>query len=452
MPPSPLIPKNRRGVRFLLELRRDPLRYFTELARREGPFAWIGLMGKPVLMLNDATAIGHVLEENPANYWKGDVNKVLAPLLADGIFLSEGPQWRRQRQEAISSFATPRLSEMLPLIEGTIAEMLDQWAISARRGEAIDLGAEMTRLTLDIFLRSLFHVRAPDVARDLRDSLGMLLREAEARIWAPISLPQKWVLALPRYRAAMRLMHQTVEHLINERRTNPSHPDDLLSKLIENYADTPEEQRLLRQQILSFMLSGHETTAHGLTWSLLHVAQSAEYQNRLHAEASSALSGPMQDLEQFRALGFSQNLFNEALRLYPPVWTFSREAFADDRIPLSDGSFVDLPARGVAMLCVYAVHRNPDYWPDPDRFDPARFEAEASQTRPRFAWFPFGGGPRLCLGQRFATVESTLTLSMIAQRIEIEWVGKKQIKPEPIITLRPSEKIFLKLREREQQK
>ena len=444
---GPSIPPERSGIRFLWNVRRDPLGYFTSLANSTGAYAWIGLRGQPVLMLNDAKGIEHVLEENPTNYWKGDVNKVLAPLLADGIFLSEGAQWKRQRQETAPGFTTPRLAEMGEIMAQTIRDMLDDWAMRSRAGEPIDLCAEMTRLTLDVFLRSLFHVEAGEVARDLRQSLGILLREAESRIWSPFSLPQKWVLALPKYRRAMRLMHDTVARLIDQRRQDRTHPDDLLSRLIDSYANTASDQHMLRQQILSFMLSGHETTAHGLTWSLLHLAQNIDFQEKLSTEAARHIGAGDVLFDQIRSLTASQNLFNEALRLYPPVWTFSREALAADRIPLDDGGFVDLPARGIAMLCTYAVHRRARYWPDPDRFDPDRFLPEISASRPRNAWFPFGGGPRLCLGQRFATMESTLALSMITQRFEIALVPGQDIRPEPIITLRPNGPVWITARE-----
>ena len=445
---GPLIPKQRNGIRFLLGVRRDPLRYFRELAADEGAYAWLGLRGQPVLMLNDAAGIEYVLQGNPSNYWKGDVNKVLAPLLADGIFLSEGAQWRRQRQESTPGFTTPRLIEMTDILVATIAEMLDQWEVRGKAGDVIDLCAEMTRLTLDIFLRALFHVHAGEVARDLRQSLGVVLREAEGRIWAPLSLPQKWVLALPKYRNAMRMMHGTVAKLINDRRVSASHPDDLLTRLIGSYGSGAEDQRMLRQQILSFMLSGHETTAHGLTWSLVNLARAPELQDRLCVEAEQILTPGAVAFEQVRGLVTSQNVFNEGLRLYPPVWTFSREAYEPDRIPLDDGSFVDLPKRGIAMLCTYAVQRREKYWPDPDRFDPDRFLPEQAEKRPRAAWFPFGGGPRFCLGQRFATMESTLALSMIARRFELTLVPNQTIFPEPIITLRPNGKVLVTVRRR----
>jgi len=448
LPIEPNIPKARNGLRFLLGVRRDPLKYFRDLAANEGAYAWIGLRGQPVLMLNDAAGIEYVLQGNPSNYWKGDVNKVLAPLLADGIFLSEGSQWRRQRQETTPGFTTPRLIEMTDILVGTIEEMLDQWERRSKAGELIDLCAEMTRLTLDIFLRALFHVQAGEVARDLRESLGIVLREAEGRIWAPLSLPQKWVLALPKYRKAMRMMHDTVARLVAERRRDTTAPDDLLTRLIGSYGEDAEDQRMLRQQILSFMLSGHETTAHGLTWSLLNLARAPALQEKLRGEAETLLRPGATAFEQVRGLVNSQNVFNEALRLYPPVWTFSREAYEPDRIPLDDGSFVDLPKRGIAMLCTYAVQRREKYWRDPDRFDPDRFLPEQAETRPRAAWFPFGGGPRFCLGQRFATMESTLALSMIARRFEITLVPGQDIFPEPIITLRPNGKVLVSVRVR----
>ncbi len=425
-----------------LSVVRDPLRYFVDLVTQEGPYAWIELNGKAVLLMGDAAGIEYILEENHPNYWKGNFTNLLAPLLADGIFLSEGAQWRRQRQETAPGFTTPRLMETIQIMADTINAMLDNWEIRARRGEHIEMGQEMTRLTLDVFLRSLFHVDAGDIASAMRESLGLLLREAEGRIWSPFHLPRKWVLAMPKYRRAMQLMHDTVARIIAMRLADRAYPDDLLSRLIGSYDETPFEQRLLRQQILSFMLAGHETTAHGITWSFHHLAQMPEWQQRLRAEGD-ALS--VINWESLRGLTHSTNFFSEALRLYPPVWTTSREAYHDDVIPLDDGSTVDMPAGAVAMLCNYAVQRREKYWPDPNRFDPDRFLPERSEGRPRMAWFPFAGGARLCLGQRFATIESAMTLALASRRFHIELVPGQEIKPEPIITLRPNGPVMLKL-------
>lgn len=437
------LPKSRRGLRLLLEVRRDPLAYFTQIMRDEGAYAWFWLRGAPFLMMNDAAGIQHVLRDNAANYRKTKAAQVLRPVLGNGIVLSEGETWRRQRRDSAPVFAGGNFEEIVATI-GAIAEtMLDRWERESTAGRAIDLRVEFASFALEVVLRTLFHVERPGLADQMRPALAKLLRQAESRIWSPIRLPQQLVLRLPGYARAIAFLRETVAALIAERRHQLSSQsggahDDLLSRLILAHGDSSEEQQALRDQVMTFLLAGHETTALALTWSFFCLARHRSDQEKLQREADDVLGAATLTLDHVRRLRYTACVLKEALRLYPPAWTLSREAIADDTIPLDDGGTVAVPKGTAVMLCEYAVHRRERYWSDAELFYPERFAPENSAARPECAWFPFGGGPRLCLGLRFAEIEAVIALAMAARRFDFTLLPGQHIDPLPIITLRPS--------------
>lgn len=437
------LPRSRRGLRLLLEVRRDPLAYFTQIMRDEGAYAWFQLRGMPFLMMNDAAGIQYVLRDNAANYRKTKAAQVLRPVLGNGIILSEGDTWRQQRREAAPAFAGGNFDEMVATI-GVIADaMLARWEHQAAAGQAVDLRGGFAQFALEVLLQTLFHAERDGIAEQMQPALAMLLRQAEARIWSPFKAPQALILRLPKYARAIAFLRETVAALIETRQRQLSggsfaHRDDLLSRLVLSYGNTAQEQSDLRDQVMTFLLAGHETTAHALTWSFYCLARHPGEQKKLQCEADEVLRGATPRLDDVRQLRHASQALKEALRLYPPAWTLSREAIADDAIPLDDGRTVAVPKGTAVMLCEYAVHRRECYWSDPEAFYPERFSPENSAARHEFAWFPFGGGPRLCLGLRFAEIEATIALAMAARRFHFTLLPGQRIEPMPIITLRPS--------------
>jgi cytochrome P450 len=451
-----VLPRSRRGLRLLLEVRRDPLAYFTQLMRAEGAYAWFNLRGGTMLMMNDAAGIQHVLRDNAANYRKTKFAQVLRPVLGNGILLSEGETWRRQRRESAPAFSGGNFAEMVTTIAAIAEAMLDRWERESAAGSALDLRQEFAGLALEVVLRTLFHVERHGLAEEMQPALAMLLRQAEHRIWSPVRLPQALVLRLPKYARAIAFLRQTVTALIDERRQQLSRQngvvhDDLLSRLILAYGDSSEEQEALRDQVMTFLLAGHETTGHALTWAFFCLARHPDDLDRLQREVDDVLGCGRPGLEEVRRLRYASYVLKEALRLYPPAWTLSREAIADDAIPLDDGGTVAVPKGAAVMLCEYAVHRREAYWSDPEAFYPERFSAEHSAARPEFAWFPFGGGPRLCLGLRFAEIEAVIALAMAARRFDFELLPGQRIEPMPIITLRPSGPVRMRFTRRNRQ-
>jgi cytochrome P450 len=443
------LPRSRSGLRLLLEVRRDPLVYFTQIMRDEGAYAWFRLRGAPFLMMNDAAGIQHVLRDNATNYRKTKAAQVLRPVLGNGIILSEGDTWRQQRREAAPAFAGGNFDEIVATI-GVISEtMFSRWERQAEAGQAVDLRQEFAQFALEVLLQTLFHAERGGIAEQMQPALAMLLRQAEARIWSPFRVPQALILRLPKYARAITFLRETVTELIETRRRQLSgggfaHSDDLLSRLVLSHGYLAQEQSDLRDQVMTFLLAGHETTAHALTWSFYCLARHPDEQRKLQCEADEVLRSAMPRLDDVRRLRYANQALKEALRLYPPAWTLSREAIADDAIPLDDGSTIAVPKGSAIMLCEYAVHRRECYWSDPEAFYPDRFSPENSATRREFAWFPFGGGPRLCLGLRFAEIEATIALAMAARRFHFTLLAGQRIEPMPIITLRPGGPVHMR--------
>ncbi len=394
----------------LREMRRDPLSYFVRLLHENRDAAGFSNGLDRVLMLNNPRYVRHVLQDNHQNYHKSKFYEPLRPLLGDGIFLSEGKQWLSQQRIAMPAFGGPQFSEMARQITDVTAEMLDSWRVNHDGGVPVDVAAETMRMTLDAVTRSMLNVRLSDKHAAIYDALSVMLREAERRVWSVVNLPLSIAKRVNReYREALQTLDEIVGEIIDDRRLNPCHEGDLLSTLIKAYDNgVAAEKNVLRDQVLSIILSGHETTAIALSWSCYLKSKNPQVRHRLEAEIDSVLGNRTPTYGDLPQLTYTRMVFEEAMRLYPPVWTTSRIALEDDSI-----GDLKIPRHSTVMLCGYAVHRHPDYWQNPDAFDPERFAPERVQERPRYAYFPFGGGPRSCLGSRFATMEAQLALAMI---------------------------------------
>lgn len=447
-PVQPLFRKEYCGIMPLLDMRRDPLNYFVRMMESRGDHVWFTISGKKVLLLNDATGIQHVFQDNYKGYVKGRFNNVLKPLLGQGIFLSEKELWFKQRKESAPVFGNGNFPAMTTGMVEAAQAMIDRWEPRVDRGEPIDLNLEMMWFTLDVVLRALFHEARDDVAKGVKTSLGHLLQEAERRIWALASLPQKMVLSLPRYKKSLGFLNTLTSELIAARKQNAQWPDDLLSRLIANYGDSPEDLNLLKDQVMSFLLAGHETTANGLAWAFYETGKRPDIKKQLFDETDRLAGDNLLTYDIAKSMHYTRQVFDEALRLYPPVWTMSRESLEEDKIPLDNGNRLAVPKGSTIMLCPYAVHRRDAYWRDPEAFDPERFTNAAMAARPKMAYFPFGGGARLCLGFRFAQIESIVAMAMVAQRYDWTLLPGQAIAPEPVITLRPDKPIYFRLQRR----
>jgi len=434
-------PKKLRGrplVGLLPELRSDPLRFFTRVARDHGDAVELHFGFDKVLMLNNPVMIRHVLQDNRLNYEKSKFYDVLRSILGDGIFLAEGDEWLSQRKTAGRSFQGSELRRMTSAMQDAVADLEQRWSALAAREAVIDLIPEMMRLTLDILMRTLFSLRLDGQHQDVFHALTVVLRDAERRIWSPFNLP-RW---LPtkgnrEVREALADLDCFVFDLIAKRRAADERPGDLLDLLLENQGDRSDRQ--LCEQIQSMILAGHETTANALTWCWYLLSLHPETLGRVRAEAQSVLKGRTAGFAELPELRYTRMVFDETLRLYPPLWTFSRTAVEDDEI-----AGLSVPAGTNVMLNMFAVHRRPELWENPEGFDPGRFDPDRHGDQ-RFAYFPFSDGPRSCLGERFAILESMIAISAIVQRFDLQLLPGQAVEPEPMITLRPRGPLLMRV-------
>jgi cytochrome P450 len=315
-------------------------------------------------------------------------------------------------------------------------EMLDRWADYTDREQGFDLAQELTRLTLRIAGETLFDIDLTDAADDVGRALSFGLSETIARLSRPFSLP----LSVPtpnnrRFLAARRALDRVVYGVIAERRQSQSDKGDLLS-LFMRAEDEETGERMtdqqLRDEVMTMMLAGHETTANALIWTWYLLAQHPDVEAQLTAELDAVLGGRVPAIADLPNLSYTLKVVQESMRLYPPVYIISRSATQDDEI----GGY-HVPAGTTVSMSPYAMHRHPDYWDDPDRFDPERFNAEAVSARHRFVYIPFAAGPRQCIGNTFALTEAQLVLATVAQRYRLRLVPDHPVEAVAAITLRP---------------
>ena len=402
---------------------RDPFRYLMGLARSHGPVAPYRAGTERAFLVDDADLIKHVLADRPENYSKGTfINSQFKEAIADGLLTLEGTEWRRERKLMQPAFHRERLNALGTGMTDATLSMLERWERLADDGRVVDMTEEMGSLTMTITARALF---GADIADDVED-VGRRIAVGIAMLAAPHK---------PEFTTAKGRLVEIVDAMIEARRATPHGETDLLTMLMEaRDEDTGEamDDRQLRDEVVTLILAGYETTANSLSWTWYLLSQHPEVLANVRAELTAVLGGRVPQFRDLPALPYLRRMLDESLRLYPPAWILGRRALGPDR--LGD---VEISAGSVLALSPYVTHRNPRYWPDAERFDPERFrEVRMAGTKP-FAYFPFGGGPRLCIGHNMAVLEAQLIVATVAQRFELRLVPGHQVVPERLFVLRP---------------
>ncbi len=422
------------------DFRRDSLGFLEDVARRYGDVARYRMAHMTWYQVNHPDGVRRILQQHNHNYGKGTLTKgVLGPIAGEGLFTSEGENWLRQRRLMQPVFHRRRVAAFGELMTGATLAMLDRWEPSVEAGTSIDLSTEMARLTLDIATETLFssHVgEEPDV---IAKAVTTLIEDVSFRFEVPYYPPTR--VPTPynrRVRGALRTLDRAVYRIIEERRRGGG-GDDLLALLMDARDEETGEamsDEQLRDEVITLFIAGHETTANALAWTFYLLARNPEAGRRLQAELAGALgtngsSRPpaVADLPQ---LPYTKMVVDETMRLYPPAWITNRQALADDEV-----LGYHIPAGAFVMISPYVIHRHPAYWQRPEKFDPERFSPEHPEDRPRYAYFPFGGGPRQCIGKDMALVEARLILATVAGRYRLRLVHDRAVEPEALATLRP---------------
>jgi len=432
-------------LRFVPEMRRDPLRAFAELPRRFGDIVRMrGLWTS--FQLNHPADIEHVLQTNSANYRKGRNYREMRWSIGNGLLASEGDFWRRQRRLAQPAFHRQRLAAFARVMTDATGEMLDAW--QARAGtQPFDVVPEMMRLSLRIAGLTLFSTDLTGETEQIARALDLARAHTIRRMWQVVRLPITF--PTPANRRVLRALGESekfIYEMIRARRRGEIETDDLLSLLMrardEETGETMSDKQL-RDEAATILMAGHETTAIALSWTWYLLARHPHVEQKLHAELANVLDGRAPVFDDLPRLNYTRMIIEEAMRLYPPAWAVSRTAISDDEI----GSY-HIPANSEILLLPYVTHRHPQFWEEPEQFDPERFTPERATQRPKFTYFPFGGGPRQCVGNNFALTEAQLVLAVVAQQYRLTLVSGHPIEPEPSITLRPRYGIMMTLKQR----
>ncbi len=432
-------------VGSLREFQRDRLGFLLRLHRELGDVARFHLMRREIYLLANPAAIKHVLVDNHKAYNKGRAYRRIEPVLGNGLLTSHGDFWLRQRRLVQPAFHHRRLDALVPMITEAVQKMLHDWETLANSGEPFDASAEMMKLTLTIVGRALFSANVRQYAPDVREAMNVILEQSQKRIARPIDIPAIFPTAEDAaYRHALDTLNRIVYRIIEERRRSQVDEGDLLSMLIQA-TDQGEgmTNEQLRDEVMTLFLAGHETTANALSWTWYLLSKNPLVEHNLTAELSKHLGGKPPALQDLEKLSYNHRVIEESLRLFPPAWLVSRTASVDDEI---DG--VTIPAGAVVFLSQYVTHRHPVFWENPEGFDPERFSPERSKGRPDFAYFPFGGGPRKCIGNHFALLEAQVALATIAQHYRLELLPGYPVIPQPTITLRPKDGIWMRLKKK----
>ena len=388
----------------LVEIRDDRFGLFRRLNRECGDIGLANVLGIPLVFANGPEVLHEVLVEKARSFVKSPgLRGPLKPFAGQGLFTSEGELWRQQRRLMAPLFTHARIERYA----AAMAECAGDAIASLHQGECVDVARITTHIAMRIAGKTLFDIDTLDEADELGAALTIALK------WAgDVSLS-------PVY--AMQLRASGVKR------------PDLLSMLLDARDESGKRMsdQQVRDEVVTLFIAGHETTATALAWSLYLLARDPEAYARARAEARS-LPGPSVESRDLPALGYCLRVFKEAMRLYPPIYFFGRQAIADVTI----GGY-DLPRNQVVLISSYALHHRAEIWPDPERFDPSRFEQAAEEKRHKQAYLPFSAGPRTCIGNLFALMEGPIVLATILRRMDLELTSQAVVEPEANATLRP---------------
>lgn len=443
-------PRGFPGIGCLPEMRRDVLGLMLRGMREYGDVVRYKLGPLTIHLVCHPDAIAHVFAQRDHYDKNTFASAKIRQVTGDGLLVSNGERWADQRRIIQPAFAGSRVDGFIGQIAERTQRMLDAWEEIARRGEAVDVASEMMRLTYGIIERVLFSTDTNDGMSEIEEAISVAMEHAYHRIQNPLALP----LIVPtsanrRFRRAMHQLEKRVEAIIAEHHRGHGQ-QDLLTELMRSGAAAgcrPMEDRALRSQTITLLLAGHETTANALTWLWWLLDQHPDVADRVRQEADAVLGGTTITKDQVSQLRYGSMALREVVRLQTPIWAMVRRVIQDDEIA---GYRIKRGTR--LMISPYVTHRHPDFWPDPERFDPARFEPDKVRAMHACAYLPFGGGSRLCVGQSLARLEGLIITAMVARRFHLRLVPGHRVEQDPGITLRCRYGLKMTLQSRNQER
>lgn len=440
LPPGPkgsLIKGNLTGFQ------RDPLEFMSKCAREYGDVVMFRFVNVRGCFLSHPDHVEYVLATHYRQFKKGRALQLTRRIFGNGLLTSEGDFWLRQRRLAQPAFHKARIEAYGRIITDYTQQMLDSW----RDGERIDLHEAMMRLTLRIVGKTLFDAEVAEESNAVSEAVSIFMDQfvglrSLARRLVPQSFPTP---NNRRYWRAVKKLDEIIYGIIDRRRASGKDSGDLLSMLLAARDEDGSRMtnKQLRDEVLTLFLAGHETTAVALTWTLYLLSLHPDLETKLSEELTTALDGRRPKAQDMGRMPFTERVVKESLRLFPPAFLVGREALNDFKI----GGF-DIPARSQVLMSPWVIHRDSRFYSEPERFNPDRWTDNFMQQLPRFAYFPFGGGPRQCIGNSFAQMEVVLVLATITQRFRLQFPAGEKMTPSPTFTLRPNTKSPFQIIER----
>ncbi|MDJ0516573.1 MAG: cytochrome P450 [Trichodesmium sp. MO_231.B1] len=432
----------------LSQLQHQPIEYLGYMWQEYGDLVRLPIV--PGLTLNLASHpdhAEHILSSHQERYGKPDLFlKSMNLVQGQGLFSSEGEVWLRQRRLMQPAFHQKQLVKLHNVILNCVESLLLEWS-EKPEGEIIDIAAEMSRLTLKIVSSTLFSIDISSKTDKLGQSLRIALEYVYYRMNSPLALPL-WM-PTPRnleFRQAKQTLDRLVLEIIQSRRQNPTEQNDLLSMLLaaqDEETGIGMSDRQLQDEVITLINAGHETTATALAWTWYLIGTHPDAMAQMQDEVKTVLNGNYPTIENLFQLEYTRRVFDESSRLCPIGLGMPRVALKDDEI---QGYFI--PKGTTFIIAQYFIFRHPDFWDNPEKFDPDRFLPEKVKQRPKFAFFPFGAGQHICIGKNLALMESTIILAAIMQKFHIQLVPNQSIEIDPRFSLRPKYGIKVRVRKR----
>ncbi|MBN1669357.1 MAG: cytochrome P450 [Anaerolineales bacterium] len=443
-------PKGAPIVGGLFEMqRKGMIEYFMENWQQYGDIVRFPMGPIENYLLAHPDDVRYVLIENKDNYNKGISMAKLRLSLGEGLFASEGQLWRKQRRLMQPMFTPRAIDQFAAAMVEDIEKLLGRWAVLNLEGQPFDVSTEMMSLAMGIIARTMFDLDIDQEAVEAGNAFTYVLEFVSQQTMRIIDLPLFIPTAANRkFKQSMQILDDFIFGIIEKRKDLPPEQqrDDLLGTLLKaRDPETGEPMSLqqIRDEVVTIFFAGHETTAQALTWTWFLLAQHPPVEQKLHQELAEVLQGRMPGLQDVEQLVYTRMVIDEAMRLYPPIWVYARQAIADDVI----GGY-HIPAGSLISLSQFITHRHPDFWDEPEVFNPENFAPEQEVKRHKYAYFPFGGGQRICIGNNFALLEAVLALAAIAQQYRLHLLPGQDIQPKMVGTLRPNKPVMMTLEAR----
>jgi cytochrome P450 len=425
------------------EIQRDNIQAFVDAWREYGDI--VHFRGPLTInLLVHPDYVQRVLRDNYANYPRPTfVADKLKSIVGEGLVAAESDRWAHARRNSQPAFHPDLITQSAQIFTESTAEMLEGWQTLAERGAAFDVKSEMMHLTLTNLGKALFKANWGEQVGKVEPIVALALAHTHKRLTSPID-PQRFPLRSTRaFNAGLASLDEIIFGAINERRRDTNGGSDLISILLQ--VEDPETgQRLtdaqVRDEVIGFFIAGHETVSSALSWTWYLLSQNPSSWRRMREEVDEVLGGRTPTAEDVPKLEYTTRVLLESMRLFPPIFVLMRCAKEDDEI----GGY-HVPAGSNIVLCAYVTHRHPDFWDNPEGFDPDRFTSERSAGLHRMAYFPFSGGPRKCIGNAFAMMQMPIVLAMVSQRFRVNLVPGEKPVPEPAISLRPRDPLMVTL-------